>query len=136
MDFIVPRQRASKNGVVEIYPDFRVARSTDILVQGGSFVAVWDEDHGLWNTDEFRVVELIDRELRDFAKALEGSYQGGTRFQFLGDYASKSWTAYRNWISSMPDTVRPLDRKLTFANTEVRKESYATRRLPYALAEG
>lgn len=136
MDFIVPRQRASKNGVVEIYPDFRVARSTDILVQGGSFVAVWDEEKGLWNTDEFRVVELIDRELRDFAKTLEGSYQGGTRFQFLGDYASKSWTAYRNWISSMPDTVRPLDRKLTFANTEVRKESYATRRLPYALAEG
>lgn len=136
MDFVTPRQRASKNGVVEIYPDFRVARSTDILVQGGSFVAVWDEEKGLWNTDEFRVVELIDRELRDFAKTLEGSYQGGTRFQFLGDYSSKSWTAYRNWISSMPDTVRPLDRNLTFANTEVRKESYATRRLPYALAEG
>ena len=136
MDFVTPRQRASKNGVVEIYPDFRVARSTDILVQGGSFVAVWDEEKGLWNTDEFRVVELIDKELRDFAKTLEGSYQGGTRFQFLGDYSSKSWTAYRNWISSMPDTVRPLDRKLTFANTEVRKESYATRRLPYALAEG
>jgi energy-coupling factor transporter ATP-binding protein EcfA2 len=136
VDFVTPRQRASKNGVVEIYPDFRVARSTDILVQGGSFVAVWDEEKGLWNTDEFRVVELIDRELRDFAKTLEGSYQGGTRFQFLGDYSSKSWTAYRNWISSMPDTVRPLDRNLTFANTEVRKESYATRRLPYALAEG
>ena len=62
MDFVTPRQRASKNGVVEIYPDFRVARSTDILVQGGSFVAVWDEEKGLWNTDEFRVVELIDKE--------------------------------------------------------------------------
>ena len=136
MDFFTPRQRATKNGVVEIYPDFRVARPTDILIQGGSFVAVWDEEIGLWNTDEFRVAELIDRDLIEFAKTLEGSYQGGTKFQFVSDFASRSWTLYRNWVSSMPDTARPLDQKLTFANTEVRKESYATRRLPYALAEG
>lgn len=136
MDFFTPRQRATKNGVVEIYPDFRVARPTDILIQGGSFVAVWDEEVGLWNTDEFRVAELIDRDLIEFAKTLEGSYQGGTKFQFVSDFASRSWTLYRNWVSSMPDTARPLDQKLTFANTEVRKESYATRCLPYALAEG
>lgn len=136
MDFFTPRQRATKNGVVEIYPDFRVARPTDILIQGGSFVAVWDEEAGLWNTDEFCVAELIDRDLIEFAKTLEGSYQGSTKLQFVSDFASRSWTLYRNWVSSMPDTAQPLDQKLTFANTEVRKESYATRRLPYALAEG
>lgn len=136
MDFFTPRSRAAKNGVVEIYPDFRVARPTDILIQGGSFVAVWDEELGLWNADELRVAELIDQELLKFEKTLEGSFQGGTRFQFVSDFASKSWTGYRNWISSMPDTYHALDRNLTFANAEVRKESYATQRLPYALAEG
>lgn len=136
MDFFTPRSRAAKNGVVEIYPDFRVAMPTDILIQGGSFVAVWDEELGLWNTDEFRVAELIDQELIEFAKTIEGSFQGGTRFQLVSDYGSRSWTGYRNWLSSMPDTVRPLDKTLTFANTKVRKESYATQRLPYALAEG
>lgn len=136
MDFFTPRSRAAKNGVVEIYPDFRVAMSTDILIQGGSFVAVWDEELGLWNTDEFRVAELVDRELIEFEKTLEGSFQGGTRFQFVSDFSSRSWVGYRNWLSSMPDTVRPLDKTLTFANTEVRKETYATRKLPYALAEG
>lgn len=136
MDFFTPRSRAAKNGVVEIYPDFRVAMPTDILIQGGSFVAVWDEELGLWNTDEFRVAELIDQELIEFAKTIEGSFQGGTRFQLVSDYGSRSWTGYRNWLSSMPDTVRPLDKNLTFANTKVRKESYATQRLPYALEEG
>lgn len=136
MDFFTPRSRAAKNGVVEIYPDFRVAMSTDILIQGGSFVAVWDEELGLWNTDEFRVAELVDRELIEFEKTLEGSFQGGTRFQFVSDFSSRSWVGYRNWLSSMPDTVRPLDKTLSFANTEVRKETYATRKLPYALAEG
>lgn len=136
MDFFTPRSRAAKNGVVEIYPDFRVAMPTDILIQGGSFVAVWDEELGLWNTDEFRVAELIDQELIEFAKTIEGSFQGGTRFQLVSDYGSRSWTGYRNWLSSMPDTARPLDKTLTFANTKVQKESYATQRLPYALEEG
>ena len=136
MDFFTPRQRATKNGIVEIYPDFNVVRATDILIKGGSFVAVWDEELGLWNTDEFRVAELIDQELLKFAETLEESYQGGTRFQFARDFTSRSWTGYRNWIASMPDTARPLDQNLTFANTEVCKESYATHRLPYALEEG
>lgn len=136
MDFFTPRQRATKNGIVEIYPDFNVVRATDILIKGGSFVAVWDEELGLWNTDEFRVVELIDQELLKFAETLEGSHQGGTKFQFARDFTSRSWTGYRNWVASMPDTDRPLDQTLVFANTEVRKESYATRRLPYALEKG
>ena len=136
MDFFSPRSRAAKNGVVEIYPDFNVVRATDILIRGGSFVAVWDDDLGLWNTDEFRVAELIDRELLDYSKTLEGTFQNGTRFQFAGSFGSKSWTSYRNWVAAMPDTYQPLDRTLTFADTEVRKESYATQRLPYALAEG
>lgn len=136
MDFFTPRSRAAKNGVVEIYPDFNVVRASDIFIRGGSFVAVWDEELGLWNTDEFRVAELIDQELLKFSKTLEGTFEGNTRFQFAGNYGSKSWTAYRNWVSTMPDTALPLDQSLTFANTVVRKESYATRRLPYALAEG
>ena len=136
MDFFTPRSRAAKNGVVEIYPDFRVVMPTDILIQGGSFVAVWDEEIGLWNTNEFRVAELIDQELIEFAKTIEGSFQGGTRFQLVSDYGSRSWTGYRNWLSSMPDTARPLDKTLTFENTKVLKETYATQRLPYALAEG
>lgn len=136
MDFFTPRSRAAKNGVVEIYPDFRVVRPTDILIKGGAFEAVWDEELGLWNTDEFRVAELIDQELLEYAKTLEGSFQSGTRFQFVSDFNSRSWTGYHNWVASMPDVYHPLDQNLTFANTEVRKTTYATRRLPYALAEG
>ncbi len=61
------------------------------------------------NTDEFRVVRLIDR-LRDFARLLR-FLSRRTRFQFLGVTPLKSWTAYRNWISQSGHTGPELIRE-------------------------
>ena len=46
MDFYqIKTQEIKKNGItlLEVYPDFIVGRSTDLMVQGKSFYAVWDE---------------------------------------------------------------------------------------------
>ena len=43
MDFYRIKERSTKNGVLEIYPDFKVGRSKDLMVRGRGFYAVWDE---------------------------------------------------------------------------------------------
>ena len=106
------------------------------MIRGGSFVAIWDQSKGLWSTDEFRVSELVDEEILKFGKGVSKSSENSIKYHFLSDFSSRSWTAYRNWISSMPDNVKSLDRVLNFADTEVTKESYSTKRLPYRLSDG
>jgi hypothetical protein len=67
MDFFRICTRETK-GAQEIYPDFTVGRSKDLMVRGKSFYAIWDENLGLWSTDEYDVQRIVDAELDEFAR--------------------------------------------------------------------
>jgi hypothetical protein len=54
MDFYSIGVKETRNGV-EIYPEFLVQRSKDLMIRGQSFYAIWDADRGLWSTDEYDV---------------------------------------------------------------------------------
>ena len=71
VDFFVISEHYSKaSGVWEIYPKFIVKKSSDLMIRGRDFYAVWCEDLGLWSTNEQDVIELIDRELDNYAKKI------------------------------------------------------------------
>jgi hypothetical protein len=55
---------------LELYPDFIVGRSEDLMVQGRTFYAIWDEERGLWSRDEYDVQRLVDEDLRQEAERL------------------------------------------------------------------
>jgi hypothetical protein len=136
MDFYQFRTKENpKTGVTELYPGFTVGRSTDLMVRGGHFYAIWDEEAGLWSTDEYAVARLIDAELRALA---ESETFAGTRVvvKDMRNYETGMWSQFQKYVSQVGDTYHPLDQKLTFSNTEVKKTDYVSKRLPYALAEG
>ena len=136
MDFYRIKQLATKSGVIEVYPDFRVCRSKDLMVRGRDFYAVWDEQLGLWSTDEYDVQRLIDHELYLYAEDLKKNASAHVLVKYLGDFSSGSWLKFQSYIHSLSDSSHQLDETLTFANTEVKKEDYVSKRLPYALREG
>ena len=41
IDFMTISTRTTKSGGVEIYPKFIIKRSTDLMIRGGDFYAVW-----------------------------------------------------------------------------------------------
>ena len=63
LDFLIISTRSTKRGVIEIYPKFVVKKSHDLMIRGGDFYAIWDEELGLWSTDEFDALRLVDNEL-------------------------------------------------------------------------
>lgn len=136
MDFYKIKERSAKNGVIEVYPDFKVCRSKDLMVRGKSFYAIWDEGEGLWSTDEYDVQRLVDADLRKYAEEVEKRHEGVVSVKYLGDFSTNSWLSFRNYIGHLSDSSHQLDEQLTFANTKVKKEDYVSRRLPYPLAEG
>jgi len=136
LDFCRIIERTTKNGVIEIAPDFKVMRSKDLMVRGKAFHAIWDQEPGLWSTDEYDVVRLVDDMLDRHKAEVQKRHSGNVQVKYLSDFSSSSWLQFRNFIGHLSDSSRELDENLTFSNTEVKKGDYVSRRLPYPLAPG
>lgn len=135
MDFFIFGTKESKNGVLEIFPDWVIGRSKDLMVRARSFYAIWDEKAGLWSTDEYDVQRLVDQELYEFAekKKAEGL---SCNVKYLRSFDTNSWNKFRNFVSQVSDNSQQLDSKLTFENEETKKSDYVSRKLPYSLVPG
>lgn len=136
MDFMEPSWRIRKAGTPpEVYPRFTTKKNKDLMIKGGEFYAIWDERKGMWSQDMDDVVDLIDTELEKFkasnpvlenAKVLRMYYTDSGVIDLWNKFVEKQ----------LVDNFHPLDETLTFANTPVCRENYASKRLSYDLAEG
>ena len=129
-------EKGARKGDYEVYPDFRVGRSKDLMVRGRSFYAIWDEEAGLWSTDEYDVQRLVDQELEKEAERLKLEKGVDVKVKSLGSFGSNSWSQFRKYLQNISDNSHQLDDKLTFADSPVKKSDYVSKRLPYPLAAG
>ena len=136
MDFYHIKERVARSGAVEVYPDFRVTRSKDLMIRGNAFYAIWDEAAGLWSTDEYDVQRLVDQELYAYAEEVRTRTAAPVIPLVMSSYATKTWVTFRNYLKNLSDNHHELDELITFANTPVTKEDYVSKRLPYPLAAG
>lgn len=136
MDFYQISIKETKTGPSQIYPDWTVGRSRDLMVRGRSFYAIWDEAKGLWSTDEYDVQRLVDEDLHRYSE--EKYSKDGTSYKIMNlkSFNTQIWSTFRKYMQNISDNSHQLDEKLIFANTEVKKNDYASRRLPYSLEEG
>ena len=137
IDFLMIATRTGKRGVIEIYPKFIIKKSKDLMIRGSDFYAIWLEERGLWSTEEQDALQLIDRELDIYADEHKPVLGDSVRVLHMWDAESgmiDNWHKYCQ--RQMRDNYNTLDDTLIFANTEVRKDSYASKRLPYPLEEG
>ena len=98
LDFFKISTRSRKTGTIEIYPKFIINnRSSDLMIRGGDFYAVWVEERGLWSTDEQDVLQLIDRELDKYAEENRSRFEGNVNVLYMWDAESgmiDSWHKY------------------------------------------
>lgn len=135
MDFYKIKERRDKSGIVEIYPDFRVGRSKDLMIRGKGFYAIWDSEKNQWSTDEYDVQRLVDSDLLAYLEKTTNK-DGLYRVKMMSEFSSNIWVQFRQFMSNMSDSSKQLDERLTFQNTEVKKEDYTSKRLPYSLESG
>ena len=136
LDFLSIAARDTKRGW-EIYPKFKMIKSEDLMIRGGDFYAIWVEDRGLWSTDEQDALQLIDRELSQYAKEHRGTYGDTVRVLYMWDAETgmiDSWHKYCQ--KQCRDNFHMLDEKLIFSNAETNKKDYASKRLSYPIEPG
>ena len=136
-DFLMISTRSPKKDVVEIYPKFIITKSSDLMIRGGDFYAIWVEERGLWSTEEQDALQLIDRELDLYAEENKAKFDAHVKVLHMWDAESgmiDSWHKYCQ--KQMRDNFHTLDEQLIFANTPTNKKDYASKRLPYPLESG
>jgi len=136
LDFYQIKQRTRKKDTIEIYPDFKVVRSNDLMIRGKGFYAIWDSEKNLWSTDEYDVQRLVDAELMEYRNRLAEKTDATIIVKFMSDFSSGIWAKYRLYLSKLSDNAHQLDVDLTFQNTQVKKRDYVSRKLPYSLEKG
>lgn len=137
LDFMKVSTRIKKQGVVEVYPKFIIKKSTDLMIRGGDFYAIWIEEKGLWSTDEQDAIRLIDREVKKFYEEYKQNTNDSVYALYMWDAESgviDSWHKYCQ--KQMRDSFHMLDERLIFSNIDTKKEDYASKRLNYPLEEG
>lgn len=137
IDFMVISTRSTKRGTIEIYPKFIIKKSSDLMIRGGDFYAIWIEERGLWSTDEQDALQLIDRELDRYLKENNQRFDSDVRVLHMWDAESgmiDSWHKYCQ--KQMRDNFHTLDDKLIFSNTTTDKDDYASKKLSYPLEAG
>ena len=70
IDFLMISTRPTKRGVIEIYPKFIIKKSSDLMIRGGDFYAIWLDDIGLWSTDEQDALRCIGCLVDDVPRAV------------------------------------------------------------------
>lgn len=135
-DFLRISTRSSKQGI-EIYPKFRICKSSDLMIRGGDFYAIWLEDRGMWSTDEQDVLDRIDYELDKYAKENKELFGEHPRVLHVRDSETRFIGAWHQFCQrDMRDSYQMLDEKLIFSNMPTSKKDYASKRLPYPLEQG
>ena len=137
-DFLIISTRLLRSGAMEIYPKFRMyPKSSDLMVRGGDFYAIWVEERGLWSRDENDALNLIDRALDQYAEENRHTYGSNVVVRHMWDSESGMVDAWHRYCQKqLRDSYEPLDETLVFSNMETDKKLYASKRLNYPLEPG
>ena len=125
-----------KRDIVEVSPVFLINNSSkDLMIRGGDFYAVWNEQEGLWSTREDDAIRMIDEEVRKESEKVEKDYPDREiQTKYIWNSSSGMIDRWHKYCQSqLRDNYHQLDSQIIFSNSKVKKEDYASKRLPYPL---
>lgn len=120
-----------------IHPSFSVSKKVDnILCKGKSFYAIWDEKNNRWSTDEYDVIDYVDRLIDEAYETVSKTTTSKIEKDYLRDFDNGRWEKYKKYCQLSPSSPIQLDSDITFLNQKTTKEDYCSKTLPYDLKDG
>ena len=136
LDFMTIATKHTKEGT-EVFPKFKMQKSKDLMIRAKDFYAIWDESRQLWSTDEDDAVHIIDAELDRYVQEHDARITGYPTIKYMWDADSGSIDKFHKYCQKqMRDNFHSLDTELVFSNSDMSRETYASKRLPYPLEKG
>ena len=138
LDFMtIATKVKEKEMCTEVFPKFIMKKSKDLMIRGRDFYAIWDDEQKLWSTDEDDVTRLVDQEMERWVEDHNEHILGKPVIKHMWDADSGMIDKFHKYCQKqMRDNYHELDEELIFANSELTRESYASKKLDYPLVEG
>lgn len=137
LDFVKIVTKSPKKDMIEITPKFLIKKSSDLMIRGGDFYAIWDENKGKWSLDENDALDLIDKMTQAYYEEHKDEYSGSVHILYMWDSDSGLIDKWHKFCQKQKrDSYINLDEKLVFSNDEPKKEDYSSKSLPYPLIPG
>lgn len=144
MDFLKIETMSPRKKAIVIFPDFRVnikgSPPKDLMIKGGDFYAVWDDERKLWSTSEAYAEYLIDCELEKYYNHFKEQYHDiydSIQVLYMSSSDSGMVDKWHKYVQKqLRDSYIPLNERLIFMDMETKREDYASKKLPYALNNG
>lgn len=137
LDFVKISIKETKKGV-EIKPVYLVKDFKDLMVKGGCFCAVWNEETGMWSTDEYELAKLVDNDIYEKVREYSAAYPEKSEFinaSTLSNFSSGAWMTWKRFVGSLSNNYHELDSKVIFNDVATCREDYASKKLPYSLSK-
>ena len=135
LDFVHIKKFEKNKSKTIVCPDFVITPSTkDIMIRGGAFYAVWDEEAGLWTKNLYRLMEMVDNEVKqEYFKLCNDPETVGMAYmaQYMKYESSGLLHKFIRFAKDCNDIWTPLDQKPVFKSDPVKRSDYASFRLPY-----
>ena len=135
LDFIRVESTPGKRGF-QYYPVFKSSGFKDLMIRGGKFYAVWDEENKVWSMSQDKVCKLIDNEIDEFMKNDKMHLDEKKIPMYMDIYNSGSLDKFQKYAKAIDNKFKPLDRKVIFSNMDISRSDYASFKLTYPLEEG
>lgn len=120
-----------------IHPSFSVSKKVDnILCKGKSFYAIWDEKNNRWSTDEYDVIDYVDRLIDEAYETVSKTTTSKIEKDYLRDFDNGRWEKYKKYCQLSPSSPIQLDSDITFLSQKTNKEDYRSKTLPYDIEAG
>ena len=130
--------RRTGETTIDIYPEFIVRASKDLMIRGRDFYAIWNEKENFWSTSEDTALSLIDEQVQRYAdeyKELHPDFNVVPMFTYKSSSGVvDNWHKYIQ--KQMRDNYHQLDETLIFAGEKPKKKDYASKALSYPLEQG
>ena len=135
MDFFtIKKKLIPSKKMSEIYPAFKTGGFKDIMVRGKAFYAIWDEEKKIWSTNEYDVVRLVDKELREYFETNRDKEEL-CGVKYMDDYSSGSFKEFKKFLKDVSDSYKSLDDRVTFASDITKRNDHISKKVPYDLSD-
>ena len=126
----------NRRSVIE--PEFKInIVVNDLMIKGGTFYAIYDEDTGFWVTNRNASVNIIDREIDRLIEGdekLKSAVAEGVNVLYLKWTSNGSFDRFLKFCERQCcDNYKKLNQTILFDNDKVSRGCYATFKLPYAI---
>lgn len=142
-DFLTVKKKfVAKAQRYEYYPAFLVKpKIKDLMIRSRDFYALFNPETKLWVKDEGEAIDLIDKQVYEYvAKDAGEAVMNDPEHSPIIDYIRDSdnhmidkWHKYCQ--KDLRDTYEPLNQKVIFSNSEIKRNDYVAYKLGYPLQE-